>query len=99
MIEKEASPRGKSVKVTFRLPSDVAEKSVSVVGDFNNWNEKKDLMKLDKKSGSWKKTISLKPGNSYQFRYFIDEKEWRNDENADRYVPSPFFSENSVVDV
>lgn len=98
MIEKQSATNGKSVKVTFELPADVAEKSVAVVGDFNEWNESKHKMKLDKKKGMWTKSISLKPG-TYQFRYLLDEGQWRNDEQADRYVASPFFSENSVIEV
>lgn len=99
MIEKKVSPKGKSVRVTFELPSDVASDKVTVVGDFNDWNKEKDKMKLDKKNGVWKKSISLKPGNEYQFRYYVDEREWRNDEQADGYASNPYFSENSVVAV
>jgi 1,4-alpha-glucan branching enzyme len=99
MIHKSTSPRGKSAKVTFELPADVAQKSVAIVGDFNEWNEKKDQMKLDAKKGVWSKTLSLKPGATYEFRYFIDEQQWRNDEQADRYESNPFFTENSVIEV
>ena len=97
MIEKKVSPKGKSVRVTFELPKDAASERVAVVGDFNDWNKDKDTMKLDKKKGVWKKSISLKPGNEYQFRYYVDGQEWRNDEQADGYASNPFFSENSVL--
>lgn len=99
MIEKTPVANRKTVKVTFALPADAAEKSVAVVGDFNEWDENKDKMKLDKKNGVWSKTLTLKSGNSYQFRYFVDESKWVNDDQADRIVPSPYFSENSVVEV
>lgn len=99
MIEKKMSPKGKTVRVTFELPSDAANEKVAVVGDFNGWNPEKDKMKLDKKHGVWKKSISLKPGNEYQFRYFVDEHEWRNDEQADDYRANPYFSENCVIAV
>ncbi len=99
MIEKKASPKGRSVRVTFELPSEAASEKVAVVGDFNEWNPEKDKMKLDKKSGVWKKSISLKPGNEYQFRYFVDEREWRNDEEADGYAANPYYGENSVIAV
>jgi 1,4-alpha-glucan branching enzyme len=98
MIDKQATSNGKSVKVTFELPADVAEKSVAVVGDFNEWSESKHKMKLDKKKGVWTKSISLKPG-TYRFRYFVDESQWRNDEQADRYESSPYFSENGVIEL
>ncbi len=99
MIEKKKTPKGKSVKVTFQLPADAAQKSVAIVGDFNDWDKKKDQMKLDKKKGVWSKSLSLKPDNTYQFRYYVDESEWRNDEQADRYASNPYFSENSVLEV
>lgn len=99
MIQKQTSPRGKSVKVVFQLPADVAQESVAIVGDFNNWDANKDQMKLDKKKGVWTKSVSLKPNNSYQFRYYVDGREWRNDEQADRYVANEFASENGIVEV
>jgi 1,4-alpha-glucan branching enzyme len=99
MINKKASPRGRSVRVTFELPADAATENVAVVGDFNGWEPEKGKMKLDKKSGVWKRDVSLKPGQSYAFRYYVDGREWRNDEEADGYEPSPFFSENSIVAV
>ena len=99
MIQKQTSPRGKNVKVTFELPADAAQESVAVVGDFNDWSADKDKMKLDKKKGIWTKSVSLKPNNSYQFRYYVDGREWRNDDGADRYVANEFASENGVIDV
>ena len=99
MIQKQNSPKGKSVKVTFELPADVAQQSVAVVGDFNDWDKEKHQMKLNKKKGVWSKSISLKPGNAYQFRYYVDGSSWRNDEAADRYESNPYFSENGVVEV
>jgi 1,4-alpha-glucan branching enzyme len=99
MIEKKSSPKGKSVRVVFSLPADSAEKSVHVVGDFNDWDKEKHPMKLDKKKGVWTTSISLKSGSTYQFRYYVDGENWLNDESADRYESNPFFSDNSVVEV
>ena len=72
-------------------------KSVSVVGDFNNWNiSAHPMRKL--KSGDYTVTLDLEPGREYQFRYFIDESKWDNDWNADKYIQSPFAGhDNSVV--
>jgi 1,4-alpha-glucan branching enzyme len=99
MIEKKSSPKGKSVKVEFSLPADAASDSVTVVGDFNDWDKEKHPMKLDQKRGVWTAAIALKPGTAYQFRYYVDGTDWRNDESADRYESNPYFSENSVVEV
>ena len=97
MIEKKVSPKGKSVRVTFELPAEAASNSAAVVGSFNEWDISKHPMKLDKKKGVWTKSISFKPGDTVEFRYFVDERQWRNEEDADRYTATPFFSENSVL--
>lgn len=99
MIEKKVSPKGKSVRVVFELPADAAHERVTVVGDFNEWNTEKDVMKFDAKTGTWSKTISLKPGNTYEFRYLVDGRNWRNDEQADGYVPNPYSGQNSLLNV
>lgn len=97
MIEKKASPKGKSVRVTFQLPGDVAQDSVSVVGDFNDWDAQKNPM--TKKGDVWSTAISFKPGDTVHFRYYIDGQHWRNDEQADRYSSNEYFSENGVLDL
>ena len=99
VIRKDYLKSGGVCKVTFRLPKIAAPyaKSVFIVGDFNNWNIHADPMqKL--KDGSYKITLDLESGKEYQFRYLIDEIEWENDWNADKYVKSPYGdSDNSVV--
>ncbi len=96
MIEKKKTSRG--ISVTFKLPADVAYESVSVVGDFNNWDPSAHPMRLYKNKGYWSKSIVLKPG-TYQFRYFVDGERWVNDDQADGYTASPFFSENCLLHV
>lgn len=97
MINKKVSPKGRSVRVTFELPSDVAREKVAVAGDFNEWNTDSDPMTFDAKKGVWKTVISLKPGARHEFRYLVDGRIWRNDEEADDYAPNPYFGENSVL--
>lgn len=96
MIKKKVSPKGTSVRVSFELPAEIAEESVAVVGDFNEWDPKANPLKLLKK-GTWKTTLSLEPDNEYEFRYVVDGDHWRNDEEADAYVTNPYFEENSVL--
>lgn len=97
-LKKEYLKSKNVVKVTFRLPKVAAldAKSVHVVGDFNGWSIYANPMKRLKK-GEFTTTIELKPDNEYQFRYLIDEVRWENDWNADKYVKSPFGSDNSVI--
>lgn len=85
-------------KVTFSLPAEDAKK-VSVVGSFNEWNAKKaPLKKL--KNGTFKGTFDLEAGNSYEFKYLIDETVYANDDSADAYVWSDYAgTENSVLNL
>lgn len=97
-IKKKELKSKPIVKVTFRLPKiAVAEASeVALVGDFNAWNKDAEPMKA-LKSGDFTTTVELDKGSEYQFRYLINGETWTNDEAADKYVPSPFGAENSVV--
>lgn len=102
MSIKKQYLKNKSVcKVTFTLPKDMIDsaKSVSLVGDFNDWNPEANPMK-HRKDGSFEATVSLEKGHEYQFRYLLDSDKWENDNSADKYVRSPYEDvENSVVEI
>ncbi len=86
-------------KVTFRIPKKeaIGAKSVSIVGDFNSWNDKATPMKSFK-NGEFTATIELEPNQEYHYKYLMDGAKWENDWNADKYIPSPFGNwDNSVV--
>ena len=84
-------------KVTFTVPAKEAKK-VSVAGSFNKWNEK--MGKLRKlKNGTFKGTLDLETGSSYEFKYVVDGT-WKNDEQADAYAWNDFAaSENGVLNL
>jgi 1,4-alpha-glucan branching enzyme len=87
-------------KVTFNLPAELAgeAKKVSVVGDFNDWKEKKGLVLKKLKDGSFKGAVDLPVDGEYQFRYLVDGERWVNDNEADKYVNSGVsYEDNSVV--
>ena len=85
-------------KVTFTIPAKEAT-NVAVIGDFNDWNPKKsELKKL--KNGTFKGSVELPKESAYEFRYLIDNNDYVNDTNADRYQWNEFAgSENGVVEV
>ena len=86
-------------KVTFRLPAKAlaGATQVSLVGEFNDWDENLTPM-AQLKSGEFKVTVDLPTGQNYQFRYLINKSVWENDSDADSYTPSGFPGiENSVV--
>lgn len=85
-------------KVTFALPKLEAEaaKNVYLVGEFNDWQTTASPMKKQK-GGDFKITLELATEHEYQFRYLVDDAQWKNDNAADKYVPSPYGESNSVV--
>jgi 1,4-alpha-glucan branching enzyme len=86
-------------KVTFRLTKEEAKEArlVNVVGEFNNWDVYATPMKC-LKNGTFTVTIDLEQGREYQFRYLIDETNWENDWNANKYIANSYGNcENSVV--
>jgi 1,4-alpha-glucan branching enzyme len=86
-------------KVTFRVSADVVPnaRKVNLVGDFNQWDVGATPM-TQLKNGSFKACLNLEIGREYQFRYLVDDKEWENDMEADKFVPTPYGdSENSVI--
>jgi 1,4-alpha-glucan branching enzyme len=98
MLKKNYSKTGSSCRVTFKLPAEVNAKKSFLCGEFNDWDKKAHPMRK-LKSGEFSVTVSLKPGNKYRFRYWLDGERWENDWEADAYVPNEFGSEDSVVEV
>lgn len=97
MISKQFTPKRTVCKVTFKVPADWASKEVALVGDFNEWDPKANL--LQKKNGSWETTVRLNPDSDYKFRYYIDGEKWVNDDQADAYVSNEFGSEDSLIKI
>ncbi|MEI6864798.1 isoamylase early set domain-containing protein [Flavicella sp.] len=84
-------------KVTFEVIAKES-KTVSVVGDFNEWNSSASpLKKL--KNGKFKAVFPLTSGNTYEFKYIVDGK-FLNEENADAFAWNNYAnSENSVLEL
>lgn len=80
-------------KTGFKLKLPEAN-SVSLVGDFNEWNAEATPMKQDK-NGVWKAELKLDAGE-YQFRYFVDDHYWMNDDEATK-VANAFGTDNSLA--
>jgi 1,4-alpha-glucan branching enzyme len=83
-------------KVTFTVPAKEANEVV-VAGNWNEWNATAEpLKKL--KNGTFKTTVDLESGSSYEFKYIVDG-EWQNDEQADAYAWNEFATENGVLNL
>lgn len=95
-LVKQPSSAPGTVNVTFRVPSDVAARTVEVLGDFTGW----DPVPMDPTpDGGFETVIDLRAGAAYRFRYRLDGERWENDWAADGYVPNDYGSDDSLVDL
>ena len=85
----------KRCRKIFELKADGA-KSVAIVGDFNDWNEKKHVMKKNG-NGLWRKTLQLSPG-TYEYKFIVDG-EWVNDPQNDNHRANSFGSRNNIIQI
>ena len=99
MIKKQFLKSKPVCKATFTLPQEAAPeaKEVALVGDFNEWDTQAGIPMKKQKDGVFKAVVELESGKEYQFRYLIDGETWENDWEADKYVPTPFGVDNSVI--
>lgn len=95
-MKKTFSKTGETCRVTFELAPEHDANSISLLGDFNDWNPETHEMKK-RKSGKFSVTVSLSAGSEYRFRYLVDETDWENDHEADKYVPNTFGTTDLVV--
>ena len=96
MLKKQYRNNRRICAVTFTLPEGIQAKTACVVGDFNAWNPTSHVFRRIK--GAHQVTIDLETGKQYEFRYLVDTGDCFNDDRADRYVPNPFGTDNSVVE-
>jgi len=94
-MAKLAVKRAGAKKVAFKLIAPYAG-SVSVAGDFNNWDVNANQMKKDWKD-DWTVSINLKPGR-YEYKFYVDGS-WQNDPSCDACVQNEFGSTNCVIEV
>lgn len=83
--------------VQFMLVAPEA-KSVSVVGDFNDWNPGATPLREAGDAGVWTITVPLTPGR-HQYVFMVDGNRWTPDPAAPRAVEDSFGMPNSVVTV
>lgn len=96
-ISKQYLKTKPACKVTFVVSAQEAAHadSVVLVGEFDNWQD--NNMKKQK-NGDFSLTLTLPKDCSYQFRYRLGDRDWRNDPDADDYTQSPVsYDQNSVI--
>jgi 1,4-alpha-glucan branching enzyme len=98
MLKKSFTKSGDSCRVTFKLPAEANAETVHLCGEFNEWSPTSHPMKK-LKDGSFSLTISLDVGQSYRFRYLLDNERWENDWDADAYVANQYGTEDSLLNL
>lgn len=94
MLKKRFFKTKDEVEVTFEWPKN-DEQSLSLAGDFTDWQP------VEMKYSKAKKTFNFKTrfpkDEQFQFRYLINGEIWENDPKADAYIPNDRGSDNSVL--
>lgn len=95
MATVKSKKKIKRKKVTFSIDFSGANE-VILMGDFNNWNPKKHLMKKDR-NGVWNKAVILPPG-SYEYKFLVDGQ-WKEDPQNDQICLNCFGTYNNIINL
>jgi 1,4-alpha-glucan branching enzyme len=95
MAKIKSKQKIKKRRVTFLMNLSDAEE-VILMGDFNNWDPKKHLMKKDRK-GMWVKAVIIPPGK-YEYKFLVDGQ-WKEDPQNDQTCPNCFGTYNNVFNL
>ena len=87
-----------SVVVRFELVAPEAG-SVSLVGDFNDWDDERHMLRDRDQDGVWEIEVPLQRGNVYTYNFLINGNEWIPDPSAVNHIEDPFGGEKSVLNL
>ncbi len=91
-----------TTKVTFELPAENVNNTSEgfLLGDFNNWNHENAIQLQKKEDGSMYAEVALTGGRSYQYRYFLNDGRWVNDNTNTTWTEVyGDYVENCIVEV
>jgi hypothetical protein len=91
------APAGRPVAFQFLLVAPQAA-SVSLVGDFNDWDPAHTPMSATEPAGLWTAIVPLEPGR-YRYAFLVDGAQWLPDPAAPRAGDDEFGVPSSVVTV
>jgi 1,4-alpha-glucan branching enzyme len=75
--------KGSQVRVTFALPNDHHDGTVSVVGDFNTWTPGVHTL-VRRANGTRSVAVTLPAGSAHRFRYLGEGGRWFDDPDVER---------------
>ena len=89
-------------EITFSFPAEAMQGATEIylLGDFNNWSVE-DAIKFEyAMDGFFKAVAELEEGQSYHYRFLLDNGRWVNDHNAESYVVIPeLYVDNCVITI
>jgi len=85
------------VKFSLKINDNNAH-TVAVVGDFNGWDPRLNLLEDSEGDGIWTGTLKLEPGR-YEYMFVLDGEKWFPDPNALRYVKDGFGNRNAILEI
>lgn len=96
-VASESGPRT-VVRVEFRLEAPRASQ-VAVVGDWNGWDAEANPLRDSDGDGVWETTVTLRPGEEYQYQFLVDDETWMPDPSSPLTVDDGFGGMNSVLNI
>ena len=91
-----------TTKVTFELPAENVNNASEgfLLGDFNNWNHDDAIQLQKNEDGSMHAEVALTSGQTYQYRYLLNDGRWVNDNKNTTWTEVyGDYVENCVVEV
>ena len=86
---------GKNTKpITLRY-TDPGAKKVAIIGDFNDWREPGTPL-VRNPNGIWETVLHLQEG-VYEYKYMVNDTEWKQDTANPLAQANPFGNANSVI--
>jgi Glycogen recognition site of AMP-activated protein kinase len=96
VVATQAAGAGETRQVELRLSAPAS--SVTVVGDFNDWDPSGTPLRPTGRSDVWSVELRLKPGR-YHYTFLIDGRRWAGDPSEPRVTKSDFGAPVSVLTV
>lgn len=76
--------------------ADKDARSVTVAGDFNDWDAEATALRDTDGDGVWTGLIALRPG-MHKYMFVVNGEQWVTDPEAERYVDDGFGMRNAVI--
>jgi hypothetical protein len=98
VVQRFLAPKAGLVEVHLVLQAPQA-KTVSVVGDWNDWDPDRDRLRDPDGNGSWEIRLRLHKGEELRYQFLIDGERWIADPQAPLQIDDGFGGTSSVLQI